>query len=103
VIFRALAKPGIGYRRILRVSVAGDCRDAIVQVPADSSATRRRFGYLALLASAIWLVSDIAAASQGPGTGTGTAGPLTRLAMAIIVYGASALVVGAGLIRALRK
>ncbi|MFN5040793.1 hypothetical protein EI065_24210 [Escherichia coli] len=91
---------------MMQSNVSGHLTSAVgtaVQVPADSSATRRRFGYLALLASAIWLVSDIAAASQGPGTGTGTAGPLTRLAMAIIVYGASALVVGAGLIRALRK
>jgi hypothetical protein len=43
-----------------------------------------------------------ALASQGPGGGTGTAGHLTQLAMAIVVYGASALVVGAGLIGAAR-
>lgn len=46
--------------------------------------------------------TNAALASQGPGGGMGTAGPLTRLAMAIVVYGASALVVGAGLIGALR-
>ena len=33
----------------------------------------------------------------------GTAGSFTRLAMAIIVYGASALIVGTGLIGALRQ
>ncbi len=76
---------------------------AAEQVPVSSSGTGRRLGYLALVAPATWLVSGIAAASQGPGTGAGTAGPLTQLAMAIIVYGASALVIGAGLIRTLRK
>jgi hypothetical protein len=33
----------------------------------------------------------------------GTAGHLTQMAMAILVYGASALVVGAGLIGAVRR
>jgi len=49
------------------------------------------------------LASDAALAAQGPGTGAGTASHFTQLAMAIFVYGASALVVGAGLIGALRK
>ena len=44
-----------------------------------------------------------AVASQGPGGGPGTAGDLTQMAMAIIVYGTSALVVGAGLIGATRR
>lgn len=42
-------------------------------------------------------------ASQGPGGGIGTASHLTQVAMAILVYGASALVVGAGLIGAARR
>ena len=46
---------------------------------------------------------DAALAAQGPGTSAGNASQLTQLAMAILVYGASALVVGAGLIGALRK
>ena len=37
-----------------------------------------------------------ALASQGPGGGPGTASGFTQLAMAIIVYGTSALVVAAG-------
>lgn len=45
---------------------------------------------------------DAALASQGPGGGMGTASPLTQLAMAILVYGTSAIVVGAGLIGAVR-
>jgi hypothetical protein len=44
-----------------------------------------------------------ALASQGPGAGAGTAGQFTQLAMAVLVYGTSALVVGAGLIGALRR
>jgi hypothetical protein len=42
-------------------------------------------------------------ASQGPGGGPGTASSFTQLAMALIVYGTVALVVGAGLIGALRR
>jgi hypothetical protein len=41
-------------------------------------------------------------ASQGPGGGMGTASPLTQMAMAILVYGLSAVVIGAGLIGAAR-
>ncbi|WP_213735955.1 hypothetical protein [Bradyrhizobium sp. dw_411] len=42
-------------------------------------------------------------ASQGPGGGPGTASSFLQLAMAILVYGTSALVVGSGLVGALRK
>jgi hypothetical protein len=44
-----------------------------------------------------------ALASQGPGGGPGTASGFTQLAMAIIVYGTSALVVCTGLIGAARE
>jgi hypothetical protein len=58
----------------------------------------------AVVASAVaglcW--ADAALASQGPGTGPGTASGLTQLAMAVVVYGTSALVVAAGLIGAAR-
>jgi hypothetical protein len=47
--------------------------------------------------------ADAALASQGPGGGMGSASHLTQLAMAIIVWGTSALVVGTGLIGALRR
>jgi hypothetical protein len=53
-------------------------------------------------ACAALLSAGRALASQGPGAGMGTASALTQLAMAILVYGASALVIGAGLIGALR-
>lgn len=44
-----------------------------------------------------------AVASQGPGVGTGNASDLARMTMAILVYGAAAVIVGAGLIGALRR
>jgi hypothetical protein len=43
-----------------------------------------------------------ALASQGPGAAMGTAGHLTQTAMAILVYGISAIIVGIGLIGAAR-
>jgi hypothetical protein len=51
--------------------------------------------------TSLW--AGAAFASQGPGGGLGTATGFTQLAMAIIVYGTSALVVGAGLIGAVRR
>ena len=44
-----------------------------------------------------------ALAAQGPGTGPGTASAFTQLTMAVLVYGAAALVICAGLIGALRR
>ncbi|SDI69978.1 MULTISPECIES: hypothetical protein [Bradyrhizobium] len=56
---------------------------------------------VAVVVTEVWW-ANAALASQGPGGGMGTAGHLTQVAMAILVYGASALVVGAGLIGAAR-
>jgi len=56
---------------------------------------------LSIVAAMSW--ADMALASQGPGGGMGTAGHLTQVAMAILVYGTSAIVIGAGLIGALRR
>jgi hypothetical protein len=49
----------------------------------------------------VW--ADAAFASQGPGGGLGSASGFTQMAMAILVWGTSALVVGAGLIGAVRR
>ena len=54
-----------------------------------------------VVASLLWV--NAAFASQGPGGGPGSASSFTQLAMAIIVYGTSALVVGIGLIGAARR
>jgi hypothetical protein len=53
------------------------------------------------LSTLLW--AGEAFASQGPGGGLGTASNFTQRAMAIIVYGTSALVVGSGLIGAALK
>jgi hypothetical protein len=57
----------------------------------------------AAMSTAVVLWAEAALASQGPGGGPGTASNLTQLAMAIIVYGISVLIVGVGLIGAARR
>ena len=56
------------------------------------------------MATAVTAVSwtSVALASQGPGGGLGTASHFTQLAMAILVYGTSAVIVGTALIGAAR-
>ena len=54
------------------------------------------------IAASVLLGASSALAAQGPGGEAGSASPLTQLVMAILVYGASALIVGAGLIGTLR-
>jgi hypothetical protein len=71
-----------------------------------SSRTGQRISQLAFAATSTLLTSlwaGAAFASQGPGGGPGTASGFTQLAMAITVYGVSALVVGTGLIGAVRQ
>src|SRR6476646_4200744 len=69
-----------------------------------TSSCMRRSKSLAAMAAASFVAgvswANAALGSQGPGGGMGTAGHLTQVAMAILVYGASALVVGIGLIGA---
>jgi hypothetical protein len=62
-----------------------------------------RAAFAAPFAAACLLWANAAFASQGPGGGPGAAGSITQLAMAIIVYGTTALVVGIGLIGAARR
>ena len=71
-----------------------------------TSSRTRRIPQFALATASTVLTSlwvGAAFASQGPGGGPGTASGFTQLAMAVIVYGASALVVGTGLIGAVRR
>ena len=58
---------------------------------------------LAALIGALLSFANAAIASQGPGVAAGTASSFTQTMMAILVYGASALVVVSGLIGALRR
>jgi len=54
------------------------------------------------IAASILVSAGSALAAQGPGVESGTASQTTQLVMAILVYGASAAIIGAGLIGALR-
>ena len=62
-----------------------------------------RFAFAAISAVAAVLWANAAFASQGPGVSLGTASNLMQVMMAVIVYGTSALAVGAGLIGAMRR
>ena len=62
-----------------------------------------RFALATPAAAAALLWAGAALASQGPGGGAGTASGFTQHAMAIIVYGTSALIIGTGLVGALRR
>jgi len=64
------------------------------------SIARAALAATATVAAVSW--SAAALASQGPGGGMGTAGHFTQFAMALLVYGTSAIIVGAGLIGAVR-
>ena len=65
--------------------VTGDCDGSGLAFAATSTA-----------AGLPWATAALA--SQGPGGGSGHRWHFPQLAMAVVVYGASALVVGAGLI-----
>jgi hypothetical protein len=80
------------------------CRPYLLPKPTQEIAmTLPRTAIAAASTVLISLWAGAAFASQGPGGGPGTASGFTQLAMAVIVYGASALVVGAGLIGAVRR
>jgi hypothetical protein len=70
---------------------------------SSRNGNRPRFALAATSALAGLLWATTAFAAQGPGGGPGNASSFTQLAMAIIVYGTAALVVGTGLIGALRR
>ena len=71
----------------------------------SSRNVNRTMAFVCAAASSLAMFSwaGVALASQGPGGGQGTASSFTQLAMAVLVYGTAALVVGAGLIRAARR
>jgi hypothetical protein len=83
---------------VVRISDNKPSRETVM-----SGKKSRMARFASAAACAVLLSAGSAFASQGPGTGPGTAGALTQLTMAILVYGASALIVGAGLIGALRR
>ena len=74
----------------------------IVMTPSRMRIATARVALAAATIGTGMFCSDAVLASQGPGGGIGTAGHLTQVAMAVLVYGVSALVVCAGLIGAAR-
>jgi hypothetical protein len=86
-------------------SVSSESSSSQEIVIASSRTTQRTsqiaFAIASTVAAVAW--TSAAFASQGPGVHPGTASRFTQLAMAIIVYGISALVIGAGLIGAVRR
>ncbi len=70
-------------------------------MPYAPSALVRCIVAASYIVAACWAGS--ASAAQGPGTSEGTAGHFTQLAMAVLIYGIAALVVGVGLSGALRR
>jgi hypothetical protein len=73
------------------------------QLSREIAMSRKNSTILRAAIAAAVLLPASAFASQGPGGGMGAASNLTQVTMAVLVYGASALIVGAGLIGALRR
>jgi hypothetical protein len=105
----SLFRQAYNISRILKLAQTvcrNSCKFFSREIVMKPSRTRHSLSLAAIAAAAIitelsW--AGAALASQGPGGGLGSASHLTQVAMAIIVYGASALVVSAGLIGAARK
>jgi hypothetical protein len=89
-----ISKPAPSFRRSFPQSVV---------MEIAMSREKLMLSRAAIAAACLLLPAASAFASQGPGGGMGTASTLTQVAMAILVYGGSALIVGAGLIGALRR
>jgi hypothetical protein len=92
-----ILKTGVGsFAYLLKASV-----QEIVMFSMRTNWRARIAGATSVIVSMSWM--NDALASQGPGTSLGTASPFTQLAMAVLVYGMSALMVGAGLVGAIRR
>jgi hypothetical protein len=87
-------KPGVDWRRIFDSAFCMEISMASFRMRAAIS--RAAPVVTSIAAAALW--SSAALGSQGPGGGMGTASPLTQTVMAVLVYGLSAIIIGAGLI-----
>ena len=92
-------KPGVDWRRIFDSAFCMEISMTLFRMHPPTSCAASVVTSIA--AAALW--SSAALASQGPGSGMGTASPLTQAAMAILVYGLVTIIVGAGLIGAVRR
>jgi hypothetical protein len=92
-----ISKTGVGWLAYLLKASSQE----IVMPSARANRSARIAGVASGIVSMSWVT--VALASQGPGASMGTAGHFTQMTMAVLVYGMSALVVGAGLIGAIRR
>jgi hypothetical protein len=92
-------KPGVDWRRIFYSAFCMEISMTLFRMHPPTS--RAAPVVTSITAAALW--SSAALASQGPGAGMGTASPLTQTVMAVLVYGLSAIIVGAGLIGVVRR
>jgi hypothetical protein len=93
------AKPGVDWNRIFDSAFCMEISVTLFRMHPPAS--RAAPVVTSITAAALW--SSAALASQGPGAGMGTASPLTQTVMAVLVYGLSAIIVGAGLIGVVRR
>jgi hypothetical protein len=93
------AKPGVDWNRIFDSAFCMEISMTLFRMHPPTS--RAAPVVTSITAAALW--SSAALASQGPGAGMGTASPLTQTVMAVLVYGLSAIIVGAGLIGVVRR
>jgi len=93
------AKPGVDWRRIFDSAFCMEI--SMTSFRTRTAISRAVTAATSIAAAALW--SSAALASQGPGGGMGTASPLTQTAVSVLVYGLSAIIVGAGLIGAVRR
>ena len=93
------AKPGVDWNRIFDSAFCMEISMTSFRMHPPTSCAASVVTSIA--AAALW--SSAALASQGPGGGVGTASHLTQTVMAVLVYGVSAIIVGAGLIGVMRR
>jgi hypothetical protein len=93
------AKPGVDWNRIFDSAFCMEI--SMTPFRTRTAISRAAPAVTSIAAAVLW--SSAALASQGPGGGVGTASSLTQTVMAVLVYGVSAIIVGAGLIGAVRR
>jgi hypothetical protein len=93
------AKPGVDWRRIFDSAFCMEI--SMTSFRTRTAISRATPAVTSIAAAAAWSSATLAA--QGPGGGMGTASPLTQTVMAVLVYGLVTIIVGAGLIGAVRR
>src|SRR3954451_4232101 len=93
------AKPGVDWNRIFDSAICMEI--SMTSFRTRTAISRAAPAVTSIAVAIVW--GSAALASQGPGGGMGTASHLTQTAMAVLVYGLVTIIVGAGLIGAIRR